>query len=209
MNTIRIFILVPVVLFFQWSPVFSQIKKPVSPHTPSVGLKEKKSIASYPVLLDFPQDKKIRGRIIFNIERIRVPVASGSRYIKISDIKSIDFIKWRGKEYSKNSYLFKPSMTKIILNDGSSLIINGNFSRFNKIRFLPREKSPIKSVYSVFYDYYKKSKWINSGRSEMDYPEENPHRGTLVRIEFLRVAESGLFTEEILKYIKNNHRKKP
>jgi hypothetical protein len=204
MNIIRFLSLLFIALLFQGGTVYSEIKKPVDPHTPSVDLKEKKREHSYPVLIDFPQNKKIRGSILFNIQRIRVLVSGGggSRYISISEIKSVDFLQWRGKEYRENSYLFKPSKTKISLNDGSSLIISGNLPLFNRVRFLPRGKNAIKSIYPVFYDYYKNSKWINSGSRERDFPENNPHKDTLVRIVFLRARKNDLLTEEILKYLK-------
>ncbi len=204
MNITR-FLPVISMIFLLWEhPVFPQIKKPVDPHTPSVDLKKRKSVQFYPVFIDFPRDKKIRGNVIFNFMKIRVPGKEngGTRYIKISDIKSIDFLKWSGKEYRKNSYLFKPSTIKITLNDGSSLTIEGNIPRLNRISFLSNGRSGKRRIYSLFYDYFTKGKWVNSGRSEKSYPEENPHRETLVRIQFLETEKKDILTEEILKFIK-------
>jgi hypothetical protein len=67
---------------------------------------------------------------------------------------------------------------------------------------LPGGKSSKRKIYSLFYDYFKKRRWINSGSSERNYPEKNPHRETLVRIEFLKAEKKDLLTEEILKFIK-------
>lgn len=204
MNITKHLSLLSMIFLLREALLFSQIKKPVDPNTPSISFKEKKSENSYPVLIDFIYDKKIRGNVIFGVRRIGIPGrgGEGTRYIKILNIKSIDFIKWRGKEYQENSYLFKPSIIKITMNDGSSLTLNGNISRLNRVRFLPDGKSSIKNVYSVFYDYYKNKKWVNSGYSERNYPEKNPHRETLVRIEFLKSEKKGLLTGEILKILK-------
>lgn len=182
---------------------FSEVKVPDNPRAPTVSVK-KNDLKLYPVRLDFSREKKIRGHLHLDREGIRIAGKEGekARYIRISDIRTIDFLKWKGSEYRKNSYLFKPSKIKITRHDGSFFIINRNIASLNSLLFSESGRKERRRIYSVFYDYFRARRWISSGSREKNYPEDNPHRDALIRIEFLKVEKMNQLTEEILKLIK-------
>ncbi len=174
MNITKVLSFISVILLLEGSRGFSKVKAPDNPRTPAVTVKKNPKL--YPVRVDFSREKKIRGHLHLEITGLMITGNEGerARYIRISDIRAIDFLKWEGSEYRKNSFLFKPSKIKITRHDGSFFIINRNIAPLNSLLFSENGRRKKRRIYTVFYDYYRKKSWAGSGRREKNYPEENP-----------------------------------
>ena len=144
--------------------------------------------AEVPVILVTARGGRAKGRLLAGAADLDVPVLEGNTVriarIALADIDSIEFLRWRGSEARKNEFSFRPVRARITLRSGSVMESADRIPLLERLSF--REGGSVRTVFSIFNDYRKKGRWVNSGATAMDYPETNPHGGTLVRILFER-----------------------
>ncbi|MBN2080160.1 MAG: hypothetical protein JW838_14420 [Spirochaetes bacterium] len=176
-------------------PLHSGSGGPVPPETPEepsvrpAGEKEPAGVES-PALLVTARGGKMRGVLQVGVSILDVPVHRGDSTstvrISISDIDSIEFLRWRGREIRKGEFAFRPVRVRITLRDGTVMESAGHIAAL--ARFTLREGGRVRTVFSCFHDYRKNGRWAHSGATGIDHPETNPHGDTLVRIVFEKPA---------------------
>lgn len=102
--------------------------------------------------------------------------------VKLKDLKSIDLQQWKGYEGKNNAYIFYPVKIAVTLKNKKVYITN-RLPDFHKLVFSDHYKKYY--LFTYFYDYWEKGKWHNSGKTDKNYPEKNPHPACVVKIEFL------------------------
>jgi hypothetical protein len=118
-------------------------------------------------------------KVIFNIDNKK-----NFKTIDISKIKSIKFLLWKGKQKRKNSYAFYPDKIEIRLFDKTKFISYGNVYLFNKFYFIKKKGKNIRKLFSYYYDYLEKGRWVNSNTEEISFVEKNPLKKTVKEIIF-------------------------
>jgi len=189
-----------VLLLFTGGGAGSEVFFPEDPKIPGVYLDNKKSESPvYPATLRLASKHEIKGAISIPVSTILIP-AGGNRKVHVDKIRSVEIICWKGREQGKGAYVFYPSSLRITLWD-KSVYNCGNIRYFNRIRFSESGGKGV-NYYTYFYDYRKKKKWLNSGKSDISYPEKNPHEKTVVEIIFHKKEEPFSPENILMKFLK-------
>jgi hypothetical protein len=169
-------------------------RPPAEPTDPVVDFSAPSSTASqflvFSASLISATGQRMSGSLLLKFDSIGIDIGkNGSvekRKIEILRIKRIDFIEWKGKSLGNNGFVFYPSRTRFTLQDGESHVCDHDIGVLNRMLF--KDSGGTRAVYTYFYDYRKQGVWENSGRPEIDYPENNPLEDTIVTIIFDRNA---------------------
>jgi len=161
------------------------LKDPVNPYDPDVKFRNaKKKHHCFKAIIEFANGKKAKGRIYFFSNRIAFHFLYKGSPVKreelISNISSLEIIKWKGRQLNKKSYIFSPESIRLTLTDGALFKTVGNITELNRIRFKASKKEIY--IYTIFYDYRFNDIWKNSNKKDMKYPETNPLPGAVVKI---------------------------
>ena len=176
-----------IILFSLFYAIFlgAKITEPTLPTGPEVNYNDslKSSIRkhSFNVVICYGNKRKERGIIELNNNMIS-PLKKMKKQIKITEIKSIEFIRLKGIRQSKNTYLFLPYESMIALKDGK-LIPCKNWYFQKKFLFIYSGNK--RSIYTIFYDYRVNEKWEYSKKTDFKFPETHPNPKTVVKIVFL------------------------
>ena len=177
----------------------SNPKAPVNPETPVVDdvffnpsqeqkdqkpQPENKEETSLSAKILFASGEKLSGKIILSDPVFTIPAGENitGRQLKLnySAISEIESLLWTGNDLGKNGYYFSPCLVSVKMK-------NGEIYRCKqipvKINFIDQSGSR-NIFFTGFYDYIKNGKWVNSGKTERDYPTKNPHPKTVIGIFF-------------------------
>jgi hypothetical protein len=144
----------------------------------------------FPASLISAKGQRMSGSLLLKFSTIGVDVGENNPAekieIEILHIRRIDFIGWKGKALGNNGFVFYPSRTRFTLHDGESYVCNHDVGEFNRMLF--KDSRGTRAMYTYFYDYRKQGVWENSGKTEIDYPPNDPLPDTIVTIIFDRNA---------------------
>ncbi len=179
-----------------------RLQKPEKPSEPEVRDPDlNKNRAEFPATVTFGDGSTMKGKLVLESGTM-VYEEPGSRkkaVLDVSDIALIEILSWKGKEYRKFSYVFWPREYRITLRDSSRVLVSRDITALFSFSFTGSGGSE-KKLYTYFYDYWKKGKWVNAGSGDFRHHEKNPHPDTVVRIRFLVSAPSGN-PADILQFI--------
>ncbi|MCP4129896.1 MAG: hypothetical protein GY754_02660 [bacterium] len=187
--------------------LFAEVKAPDEPAVPDVFLNKntKKTAAWYPVRIDFANKKYVEENLLFSSGSISfIVVTKGKtqiRKVAVSDISTLEFLKWKGEKINKKTYRFYPAKIRVTLKDKSAFLSKNPGPVFNRLTVEAKKK---RMYYSYFYEYRVKGKWEYSKKKETGYPETHPHKETVVKIRFKKVEKkTGKGLEKLfLRYLK-------
>ena len=109
-----------------------------------------------------------------------------SKNISLEDVRSLSVKKW--KRISRNrEMVFVPSDTEITMKDGTVFHADTSLDMIRKLRYRTDNKAGY--LYTIFYDYWQKDRWINSGSKDPKYPEDHPVKGTVTGIRFDKAVQ--------------------
>ncbi len=104
-----------------------------------------------------------------------------NKTISLEEVRSFSVKKW--KRISRNrEMVFVPSDTEITMRDGTVFHGDSSLDMIRKLKYRTESKSGY--LYTIFYDYWQKDRWINSGSKDPGYPEVHPVKGTVTEIRF-------------------------
>jgi hypothetical protein len=158
--------------------LLSQVKEPEQPVIPEISNKIESGFTFKVKLTIHGDSSSIEGEIGLNTDEL---TTADKRIIKLNDISKINIILW-DKRSKMNRHTFYPSRYEVFFRDYRKTIINGNIELLNRIR-LNRKKPGF--IYSYYYDYFEKGKWINSGSTSFDASASKPAEGCVVSIELI------------------------
>ena len=171
--------------------IFADPRIPDTPFQPRVDINETRHALgdhTYRVSLINARGDKRSGLLALKTDFIDIDVSDhGSvekRKVSIASIDSIEFKKWKGTEGRGNEFLFYPAQIKITLADKKIIECRSDIKILNRLTLIDGKNSV--SQYTYFYDYRENNAWRNSGRSDLSYPETNPHEDTVLQIVFFR-----------------------
>jgi hypothetical protein len=176
-------------------------ESPLVPTEPEVVLSDQ-SEQSYNVEVYFSNGLRLSGSITLPLESIALPVWDGDANKKITQIKniaSIEFMQWSAKRIKTDSFVFYPVQSKVVLYDGSAIECDKTIPVLHKLSFREKRKRKNISLYTYFYDYWKKKSWVNSKMKDLHYPENNPLPGTVVKIVFNKNNETDFLKRYFLE----------
>lgn len=168
-------------LFSLPAGVLSQVKEPVVDDIPDVTLDMTESIERYRVRLTLYGKEPVTGEIILRGGSSINPSGDPQRIYRFTDISRITINSW-SKNRKGDGWVFYPAGYEIILKDQTRVSHAGNIGFLNRISFASGQKKTV-YVYTYFYDYFKKGKWINSGSSDFEGQISVPAPRTLYIIE--------------------------
>lgn len=108
------------------------------------------------------------------------------RTVSIDEVRTFRIRRWKRIRRNREM-VFVPEKVEITLKDGTVLQGDSTLDMLRKIPYRTDTRSGY--LYTMFYDYWQKNRWINSGSNDRDYPLEHPAKGTVTEIRFDR-AES-------------------
>jgi hypothetical protein len=175
--------------------IYADTKSPVDPAEPKsfTGEKNKKAQSNtaadkfkVQVSVLFANKNKLNGTVEFTEDKIYLSFYQSGRLRsvaeKISNIQSVDFIKWE-KRKSGSRYIFYHSNAVVTMHDGT--VYNCiNIGMLNKIG-LSGKMGKI-DCYSYFYSAKNDNK---KNKNPVTCSETNPHPDTLVKIIFSQESE--------------------
>ncbi len=110
------------------------------------------------------------------------PTGGSTAYVRLDDIRSLEFLRWKGRQLRRNEYGFYPAAVRVKLKNGNSFECGGTFDSLHRLNV--KINTGQRSLYSYYYDYRKNDAWVNSGGRDMGQAEASPLKGTVVKIEF-------------------------
>lgn len=178
----RFFKLYIIILLFTFpSALFTQIKAPVVQDIPDVEFNAAETSERYKAAVTLYGKGIVNGEILINTGASINPSGDKGRIYPLRDVSRITIIKWSGQRKGTGS-VFYPGSYEIILKDRTRIIHDGNIGFLNKIRFVRGEGGEL-SLYTYFYDYFRKGKWVNTGTAGEKTLPSNPAAGTTYIIE--------------------------
>lgn len=175
-------IIVLLVIFLQTELLlFSQVKIPDLPVVPEIITDTNRPIYKYTGRVAVQGKGIIDGEIILDTDTLTTH--NNATQIKIKDLNKINILLWEKRKRNK-SYIFYPAKYELIFRDSRKIIINGNIKSINRLRMRINDK--FKYFYLFYYDYFKKSRWVNSGLTDFNSSCSIPAKGCVTSIEVIQ-----------------------
>lgn len=148
--------------------------------------------------IGFSDKKEWQGTLHFSNNLIlsitnTMPGRTSIQTISLYSIERIIIEKWEAIKMDNDTYYFQPILYKIITNQSRSLLseeqslhYQGNIPLFNRFGF--SGDTPVKAVYSIFYDRWISGKkqafrWENSKSTSFSYNFDHPIQGVVTTIQ--------------------------
>ena len=165
------------------SAPFLSSKKPIEKQAkPSLS----KLPYSYPGSVLFDLASIHRGRIFFSTNAVAIRYTfkgiSYDKVLNLKEIKSIYFIKWQGREYTSNGFVFSPQITDLEDRLGNVYRLHHPLALFHQMTLT--NSRGVTHVYAYFYDYWQRGKWKHSQSKNKSYPERHPLKRVVKKIIF-------------------------
>jgi hypothetical protein len=158
--------------------LLSQVKEPERPDIPEINNTIESGFIFKVKLTIHGKPSSMEGEMHLNTD---VLITADKRIIRLKDISKINIIMWE-KRSKINRHIFYPAQYEFFFRDYRKIIINGNIELLNRIKL--SNKNTV-YIYSYYYDYFKKEKWINSGSTGFDASVSRPAEGCIVTIELI------------------------
>ncbi len=109
------------------------------------------------------------------------PSSDRTRLYPLSEISRITVTSW-SKQRNRGGWVFYPENYDITLRNGTKIIHIGNIGFLNRMKVSYGKKKGV-YLYTYYYDYFRKGKWVNTGTEGEGTPPERPADGCLYIIE--------------------------
>ncbi len=167
----------------------ADIPFPHEPKAPDVALQE--TGYGKDALVTFEGGGVRSYHIEFRDKELQISAETGSRRnrtVLIDEIRMFHIQRWKQVRF-RGEMVFVPSKIEITLNDGTVYYADSSLDMLRKLKYRTEKKSGY--LYTFFYDYWQKGKWMNSGSNDPAYPQEHPVRGTVTEIRFEKPESQG------------------
>ena len=114
-----------------------------------------------------------------------------NRTVKLDEVRTFRIQRWKQVRI-RGEMVFVPAKIEVTLTDGTVYHADSSLDMLRKLRYRTEKKSGY--LYTIFFDYWQKDKWMNSGSKDPAFPEEHPVKGTVTEIRFEKPeSQGGLF----------------